>query len=988
MKNRKLFVLVGAVGMLLAACNSAPVSSAVVSSAQSSVASSAASSIASSAVVSSASSISSAVVSSSSIAKKFTVKFMADGVEVASKSVVENDFVTLPSDPKKEGYIFLGWFTDAECTQKFNQLATLITTDITLYAGWEREVPPTYPVLTHNQDFTTITFGYKGEEETVTLGEKDIYLDAYLTDAEIEGKANVFNDFKKAISACVSGTEQAPMNLYIAPGVYWIHDPASASTTEAYGMTWNIAHLHMRGLTPDARNVVIAGNYGHDEGFAGGNWTMFNASGDGLQIRDMTIGDFCNVDLDFPLDPTKEVAKRTTNITQGQIANYNGDKLYCDNVRFISRLNMMPFISSKRALYVNCHMESTDDSLNGSSKAVYLNCDLHFYASKPWGGSSGVTLLNSDLYINHINYGETVTQYLSKGAGRFNVIDCRYHSDYPESTKVNLGFSDILSNTFRSYYSNVTLNGEPADLSDGGKNPRAAVDITGTDFLKAYKLTKADGSVVYNTYNLLRGSDEWDPLGVKADVEAAQASDVATGLSVTSTKNSIETGAEDGDEATLSFNVSGPQRTTDYKTGVTATFSIPKEDEDVVTLTPANDGLTCLVKAKNETEEARTVVVDVKTNTGLAAAISINVKPSVLPAPEFQGEKSIVQNNDGTAQVNYALDLGQRADMSRVSWYLADSASDESPILIAESRHDTPLKKITLNKGYIGKYLIAKIEPKHIRSSYGEAATVISSTPITAEGIQDQASYKVDIEHFATAAQSKVAPGLWTLDGYKPLDTEPNYIPLDATEKNEQFKATNFTPNANSWNWAKGNRNGFLDYEGIYTTSRGGRLRYTPVGDSFGDMDVKLELAPGKTAGQGFGSANQYLDVMIKYDTTNLTGYGIRIFRKTGDSTCVCLVKYVEGKSKLLNTPVETSCFLTKCSIHLWTEGGLLKGTVNSSQEQSKTAQEKGYAASVSLQAEIDANTYGGFCFINTSTVGDNTTYIGSIDMNWAAPSA
>lgn len=231
MKNRKLFVLVGAVGMLLAACNSAPVSSAVVSSAQSSAASSAASSIASSAVVSSASSISSAVVSSSSIAKKFTVKFMADGVEVDSKSVVENDFVTLPNDPEKEGYIFLGWFSDAECTQKFNQLATLITADITLYAGWEREIPPTYPVLTHNQDFTTITFGYKGEEETVTLGEKDIYLDAYLTDEEIEGKANVFNDFKKAISACVSGTEEAPMNLYIAPGVYWIHDPASASTT-------------------------------------------------------------------------------------------------------------------------------------------------------------------------------------------------------------------------------------------------------------------------------------------------------------------------------------------------------------------------------------------------------------------------------------------------------------------------------------------------------------------------------------------------------------------------------------------------------------------------------------------------------------------------------------------------------------------------------------------------------------------------------------
>lgn len=40
----------------------------------------------------------------------------------------------LPPDPTKEGHTFSGWYTDEECTQKYN--GTTITGDLTLYAGW------------------------------------------------------------------------------------------------------------------------------------------------------------------------------------------------------------------------------------------------------------------------------------------------------------------------------------------------------------------------------------------------------------------------------------------------------------------------------------------------------------------------------------------------------------------------------------------------------------------------------------------------------------------------------------------------------------------------------------------------------------------------------------------------------------------------------------------------------------------------------------
>ena len=927
----------------------------------------------------------------------YTVTFYdVDGATVLRTQTVKAGDKAFDWSPEKSGYEFDGWFTDSSATIPYN-FDTAVDADINLYAAFApKAADPAdlqYPV-TLSADGLQVTYGFAGEEKTIDLGEKAIYIDGRLSDEQIEGYDYVYNSFKQAMGHLVDGTPTDPMEVYIAPYVYWIHNPNSQSTTDPYGMYIDCDYLHITGLTDDPYNVVIAGNYGHNEGYDGGNWTMFSMSGDGLELKNLTFGDYCNVDLVYPLDPSLNVQKRTDNVTQGQIASYSGDKLYAENCNFISRLNMMPFNNDQRALYVNCHMESTDDSLNGSSKAVYLGCDFEFYSSKPWYSSSGVTLLDCTMEIVHINVsGNTVQQYLAKSSGPYTVIDSQFVSNYGDDVNVTIGWSDILSDTYRSYYSNVTHNGQPVTFDDGGRSPDSGVDLTGTDALKAYRVVDGKGNIIYNVYNLLRGSDDWDPLGQKEIITSLGAIDVPTSLTAYISKTdgayvseaTIESGV---DTVTLGYDIFGPQ-STDYTSAGEVEWTISEADKQHVTLTPSEDGKTCRVEGINQDEEAALVIVAAKDKTGLVGVVALTVRPTILPAPEFITEPVITQNDDGSAQVDYELDLGERADMSRIIWYICDDAQGNNPIQIAVGRGDTPLRSIPLEQAYVGKYLMITIERKHIRSEYAPAETFISKTPVAQTGITDRTRLHTDFSTFSTAAQPEIIAGLWTVGGYCPADTQEDYIPLDGTEVDTKYSAKvagGWTPEDvthNAWAYGTGEKNGFLDYTGLYQTARGARLMYTPVGNSYGDMDVTVKVAPGKTAAQGFGSDYQYMDIMIKFDTSTLTGYGVRVYRTSGDSCEFVLMQYADGKSKEICTPVRSSCYLTECTIRIWTEGDKLYASAESSQEQPESAVQNGYAEKVELAADITANTYGGFCLLHTGTAGDNATYIGSLDILW-----
>lgn len=811
----------------------------------------------------------------------------------------------------------------------------------------------------------------KYQGETIQLSETAIYVDGSLSDELAAQYPYVYNDITKALSADAlkNGTADNPMTVYVAPYVYWIDDPAATDTVQKtegysvpYGMVVNSDYLTIKGLTGNPDNVVLAGNRGQSHA-SNGNYTMFrfNCSG-ALTVKNITIGNYCSVDLDYPLMSELNQAKRTDTITQAQLADMSGDKMFADNCNFISRLNLVPISGASRNLYNNCHFESTDDALNGN--AVYVGCDFDFYGNRPLYSSynTGSTFLGCTFNCKILNVEAEPTQFFTKEGGTITAVDCVYNSNL--SVPITMGWTKFPSDSLKCYQSNIVHNGK--NITIGGEGAKETVDMTGKSVLNAYKVVSG-GKTYYNTYNLLKGSDDWDPLGVKDVIAAAGQEAVATQLTIKSDVSEIESGKE---TASIGGTVNYFYGTNDTTQKIT--YSVSDEDKAYVKLTDNGDG-TCKVEGTNNDDAAKKVIINASTESGLEAAVGITVKPSKLDAPEYIKTPVITNDGQGSLKVDYSLDLGSREDMSAISWYRCTDAEGSNKVLVAVTRNDSPEYTYKLTAGDVGYYIMAKVESKNIRSDYGTPVNTVYDKAIGVKDVRSK-NLSTDFSNFPNIKQSEIKAGFWTVDYNRPADTE-SFGKWQGADTEEP--------------WVYGVTGNGCVGAGLYQGTQGSRLMYTPVEGTYGDMSLKLVVDPAKTAGQGFGSAGQYMDVLLKFDTSTLTGYGLRIIRTKASSNAVTfvLVKYDNGAVTEISDEVIASCYVTGCTISLKTEGNKLTAHVETPTEQLADQAAKGYPHVVDLTADIAANSFGGVAIQHTGTTGtggwQNTTMLHNLDITW-----
>lgn len=778
--------------------------------------------------------------------------------------------------------------------------------------------------------------------------------------SEAHDVPHVYRDISSAFSApeLANADSENPVTLYIADGVYWIDDPKATDTVQKkdgyplpFGMYVTCKALNIVGLSNDPQDTVIAGNRGQSHG-CNGNYTMFHFESDVLNISNVTIGNYCCVDLVYPADIALNFPRRTDAITQAQLAIQHGEKLYAKNCRFVSRLNLCPVCGAERALYVDCHFESTDDALNGD--AVYLNCDFDFYGSRPMyqTGGTGAVFIGC-LFRSKIKSGDGESwQYFTKEGGPVAVIDCRFES----TDNVRLGWTKYPDASLKCCQYRVTQNGK--DVIIGGEGAAETALLDGKRALDAYVFER-DGKMCANVGNLLGGRDGWDPLGLLDDARSCGKVGIPTLLKLSANRSAVVSGVDEVTVKAQSFLFT--REPCDER----VIFSLREGDEKFAVLRDNGDG-SCTLNGSNNSGDVREIVINAYSESGLEASAAVTIEPFVIDAPKLVGNPYLTAG-EKSVTLNYELSRTDRKDISEISWYRCDSPSGDGAVLCGVSKLDVPLRSYKYKEADDGKFLKAVIVPELTGSLKGDAVSVVTSEPVRCAEHNRLFTDFSDVPHI-----SEMRDGYWAFDCAKPPCTE--------------FGTWYMDENAPAWNYGS-TGNGSVGV-GLYQNTQGARLRFCPVHAHGGDMSITVKVDPAKTAGQGFGSAGQYLDIGIKFDTEKLCGYALRIIRvkEASDAVAVALLEYENGVSRYLTEPRLTSCFLTGCTLRVALNGNRLtaKAFTDTPQPSHKVGK---YPHEIALEAEVAGNAHDGVLIWHTGTIGaggwQNTAMIHSVEVEY-----
>lgn len=794
--------------------------------------------------------------------------------------------------------------------------------------------------------------------------------DTILLDPTRSSAPGCFSNIHDAIADINSRPAGSRVTLLVAPSVYWLDnpdDPAIRVNDERpgdipYGVSINCDTLSIIGLDKDARNTVFASNRGQTQG-AMGNFTMIHFTGKSLELHNMTLGNYCNVDLDYPLDSTLNRRRRGDAIVQAQVGICTGtDRLFASNCRFISRLNLCPMVGSRRSLYKDCHFESTDDALTGS--AVYLGCHFTFHSSKPFYNTppTGAVFLDCD-----IDLLTPSVQYFTKAPGPVTLVDTRLHTT-PRNRDVAVCWTPYNS-TSVCYTSNVTLDGKPLTIDP--ERPSLTIDLDKSRALAAYKVTGKEGETLYNTPSLLGGDDGWDPLGMKQKIIEATGCESSVFLPVALLAEGRVRNLEATND-TVSITAQ-PVRWGGYASRDNTSEN--RWSTSTVLNQIAKADRTATFVTRNLLPETVHEVIGVEDGSGLAGLIPVEIAARLSDAPGFRAQPTLSFNQKlKGVQLEYATEKAANGstDASHVVWYRFrnDNLSDTIPLRHGPAA-DTALHQVT--SADVGYRIAARVTPRHSDSRPGEPVIAVLPSVISKKMVNhpsDVEALDTDFSDVPVHIQPVTARGAWRFDCYKPADTD-GFV----------WEADNSVP---AWYYDTGTDG--ATGKGIVQATRGARSFYTPATTCRDCRDMTVIMQPCKTAGQGFGSATgQYLDIMMAFDPDSLSGYALRIMRTSDYDRAVVfsIVRYENGTVTPMTTPVASSCFRTPCEVRMKIENGVMTATA----QTGAAAPERmapGIVGSVSLSCPVPATLPGNSIgFQHTGTTGAGATLIERVSATW-----
>jgi len=759
--------------------------------------------------------------------------------------------------------------------------------------------------------------GYTGQPFDTTHNAYDYLVDSGLQQDDPAQKK--FKTVQAAYAAAPAGTADHPTVIGIKPDVYFLR----GGDTEA-SMTITKNYITLLGLTDDRRKVVLADNRGNKEG-ASNNGYILMVNATGFTMMNLTLVNYCNLDYEYPGDPSKNLKMRSPVITQAVALQADGDKHVYSHVALLSRLDTT-FIRTTRSYFTHVYIEGTDDFIGGGQVGVWEDSEVYF----PTG--NGVMSSYGMAFINTVFKASRGLEFYKGFRNPVALIHCTMPVSTPKSPVAWMVWKGpVRQNVYALTYQTKDASGKPAVIYESIVGPHA--------FTLSREIT-AEQARAFNPWNMLRAIpdgkvDDWDPAGVRAKYEN-DSSDVFRMALAAAVPGAARPAGAVGDPSAnteppgnSSIRTGGP--------GVTLTATVLPQrasdnaihwstDSKLVALS-ADNGKSINVTGRNATNRAEYVTVKAQAANGFYVTSHIYVEPQYIDPPTFVRKPVIGIPLDGKIAVTYALNLAGREDESIIDWYACDDAQCATRREVAVSRGNFPLRQLTLLPGFADKYIEASVRPKHNISDPGPETVAVSAKPVRAGEIKANV-INPNFRNFVETPDTDYVSGMWTVLGTWTSSVGDNLV------------------------------NGY----GLRVASIGSQLLYQNDNPT-GDMRVKIVMTPEKTAGQGFGIAgspddnagprNQKADIYIKYDPRTRNGYSLRFWRtiQAADKCMFQLYQIVDGVGHPVSDQQQlTGVFKPNATIILAVIGNTFTATGSNTTD----------SESLSLKAAVTPNNHGG----------------------------
>ncbi|HEY4381002.1 MAG TPA: hypothetical protein VGN01_11705 [Acidobacteriaceae bacterium] len=807
--------------------------------------------------------------------------------------------------------------------------------------------------------------GYTGVKFDTTNSAYEYLVDSSLSQDDPANKK--FKTLQAAYAAAPAGTPDKPTVIGIKPDVYLLHVDENAP----YSIHITKNYITLLGLTDDRRKVVFADNRCKDEG-ATNDGFIFVINANGFTMMNLTLLDYCNIDYEYPGDPSRNLKMRSPVVSQGVVLQASGDKHIYSHVAFLSRLDTT-VISTTRGYFTNIFVEGTEDliSFGGQNVNVFKDSEAYFPNGSGGLASQGLIFINTEFKA-----AKGVGFYSSEGNTEKSVgnpdtlIDCVVPAESPTTHVAWLDEAAPHQNYYSLTYHLKDSNGKPVRIRDAHAGPAT--------YNFSRELSDEEAKA-FNPWNLLRAPiptgpvDDWDPANMRAQ-HPNDGNDVFR-MSIAST--GTPTGRPAGG-LSLSRIVRPTVRTNSTDAAITVTSFPARAAANVTWSTPSNlitlsstTGNQITISGNNHTSHDEWVTVKATAANGFVSMVPVHVEPAFIDPPSLTSKPVLSAPVNGKVQVNYTLALAGHEDQSLITWYQCADTACATPRAMAVSRGDQPLKSYMLTRGDVGKLLRVSIQPRHNISEPGPAVVATASKPIAAANVTSS-SIRLDFRNFVATENPAIESGEWTVIGTWTPETEPS--PANSYVLRINGLAGTVPRGSNGGN---AQADAPIIVNGEHVVNPYAALLYQNDQPT-GDMTVKVVMSPDKTAGQGFALSGspedaprmERSDIFIKYDPRTRNGYSLRFWRtiQTSGKCVFQLYKIENGVGHPLNDQQDvTGVFKPDTTITVSVVGAKLTAKGSNTKDGDM----------LSLAGTITPNSFGGAgtFWSGGVTIGNSNVY-------------